>query len=411
MNHEELVERLIEVTNSIALGEYQKARELFELTKGNSHPPHISALAEAIGLMLVRVESREFHLKRTIDELKRVQAELEASRERLARENISLRRTVKAQFSPKNIIGRSRVILDVIDKATKLADLPANVLITGETGTGKELIAKVLHYNGVRRDGPFIAINCSAIPETLFESELFGIEKGVATGVSRRMGRIEQANGGTLFLDEIGDMPISSQVKMLRVLEERRVTRVGGSQSTPVDVRIVAATSKDLKREVREGRFREDLYFRIKVVHIHLPPLRERKEDIPLLLNSFLQMYCRKYGRGEMKFSKEALSILMGYSWPGNVRELENEVERLVALAPCNEIRPEDLSEEIRKGEQLKPSKEEEGISPCSIEEMEKRLITRVLEHTGFNKSEAARILGISREGLRKKLMRYRLPY
>jgi DNA-binding NtrC family response regulator len=413
MLNEKLIKQLIEITNQIALGEYKEARRLFELTKKDAYPACINALAEAFGLMLVRVEAREFHLKQTIDRLKKIQAELEMAKEKLARENISLRHSVYGHFSPKRIIGQSKVMQEVVEKAIRLADMPVNVLITGETGTGKELIAKILHYNGIRRDKPFIAINCTAIPETLFESELFGIEKGVATGVDRRIGRIEQANGGTLFLDEIGDMPLASQAKILRVLEERSVTRVGGTKSIPVDVRIVAATNKDLKEEVRKGRFREDLYFRIKVVHIHLPPLRERKDDIPLLLNNFLRIYTQRYGRSNMRFSKEAMQKLMNYYWPGNVRELENEVERLVALAPYNEIRPEDLSEDIRMGI---PSEQEDKRDVlldekevCTLAEMEKRLICRALAYTGNNKSEAARLLGITREGLRKKMQRYGL--
>ena len=409
MNHKDLIDRLITITEKIALGQYGEAKALFEMTKKGSYPPDINALAEAFGLMLVRVEAREFHLKQTIDHLKKVQAELQLAKEKLARENIGLRQSVYRHFSPKRIIGQSKAIVEVVEKALKLADMPVSVLITGETGTGKELIAKILHYNGIRRDKPFIAVNCTAIPDTLFESELFGIEKGVATGVDRRIGRIEQANGGTLFLDEIGDMPLMSQAKILRVLEERTVTRVGGSKSIPVDVRIIAATNKDLKKEVKEGRFREDLYFRINVVHIHIPPLRERKDDIPLLLNNFLRIYSQRYGRKNMRFSQEAMEILKKYSWPGNVRELENEVERLVALAPYDEIRPEDLSEDIRQGFSQDSVSVSPLSPPCSIAEMEKKLIFDTLKYTGNNKSEAAKILGISREGLRKKLQKYGL--
>ncbi len=408
MDYKEPISRLIDITKKIAFGHYKEARHLFDLTKKADYPRDINALAEAFGLMLVRVEAREFHLKQTIDHLKKIQAELEIAKEKLTRENIGLRQSIYGHFFPKRIIGQSKAIINIVEQAIRLSDMPVNVLITGETGTGKELIAKVLHYNGIRRDKPFIAVNCTAIPDTLFESELFGIEKGVATGVNRRIGRIEQANGGTLFLDEIGDMPPMSQAKILRVLEEKKVTRVGGDKAISVDVRIIAATNKDLKKEVLEGRFREDLYFRINVVHIHIPPLRERRDDIILLLNNFLKIYSQKYGRSNMRFSEDALKILKKYHWPGNVRELENEVERLVALAPHDEIRPEDISEDIIQGLHYSDlSLKSTSKTPCSIAEMEKRLIIDTLKYTNNNKTEAAKILGITREGLRKKMHRY----
>ncbi len=411
--YKNLINILIEITEAISQGKYDRAQQLFELTKEGEYPSEISSLAESFGMMLVRVEAREFHLKETIKELKRIRAELEIARQRLAIENKGLKQTLRGRFSPKRIIGQSRVMQEIIEQTERLADLPVNVLITGETGTGKELIAKTLHYNGIRKDGPFVAINCSAVPESLFESELFGIEKGVATGVGKRIGRIEQAHTGTLFLDEIGDMPLPSQAKVLRVLEEGEVLRVGGKKPTPVDIRIVAATNRDLKQEIKEGRFREDLYFRIKVVNIHLPPLRERKDDIPLLLTTFLKLYCHKFGREGMKFSRESLFYLKNYDWPGNVRELENEVERVVALAPYSIIRPEDLSQEILSGLRKKDLDSSKSFGETeeilNIQEMEKILIKRALKKVNNNKSQAARLLGITREGLRKKMMRYEI--
>ncbi len=415
MRDKEFIDLLIHITEAISQGDYNRAQELFELTKEGEYPPEISSLAESFGMMLVKIEAREFHLKETIKELQRTKAELEVARQRLALENKGLRQSLRGRFSPKRIIGQSRKMQEIIEQTERLADLPVNVLITGETGTGKELIAKTLHYNGIRKDGPFVAINCSAIPDSLFESELFGIEKGVATGVGKRIGRIEQAHGGTLFLDEIGDMPLSSQAKILRVLEEGEVLRVGGKSPVSVDIRIVAATNRDLRREIEQRRFREDLYFRIKVVNIHLPPLRERVEDIPILLNNFLRIYSHKFGRGGMKFSTEAMNCLKKYPWPGNVRELENEVERLVALAPYSVIRIEDLSQEILSSCGKMSTGEGDEVQMHSLEgvlnlqEMEQLLIKKALERTNNNKSQAARLLGISREGLRKKMARYGL--
>jgi transcriptional regulator with GAF, ATPase, and Fis domain len=322
-------------------------------------------------------------------------------KETLARENINLSLNLRRTFSPARIIGASRQMRDILDKIEKIADAPLNVLITGETGTGKELIAKAVHYNSSRAGKQFTAINCSAIPETIFESEMFGIEKGVATGVDKRIGKIEQANGGTLFLDEIGDMPLTGQIKILRVIEEREVERVGGRESIPVDIRIIAATNKDLKKEVESGRFREDLFYRLRVLHFHIPPLRERKEDIALLLNYFIDQCVKKFGKPPMRFSKEAAGLFMEYSWPGNVRELENEIERAVALSTSEIIGVYDISEEIRKSAEQVPS-----TSGQTDAESERQIIQQTLAGTGGNKSEAARQLGLSREGLRKKMKR-----
>jgi transcriptional regulator with PAS, ATPase and Fis domain len=295
--------------------------------------------------------------------------------------------------------------MDILKQVEKIADTPVNVLITGETGTGKELIAKSLHYNSARSTGPFIALNCTAIPDSIIESELFGIEKGVATGVERRIGRIEQANGGTLFLDEIGDMPLGSQAKILRVLEERELVRVGGKRPIPVDIRVIAATNKDLRHEVEQGAFRKDLYFRLNVVHLQIPPLRERQEDIPLLMKTFLEMHAHRMGRRPLPCSHEAMECLKIYTWPGNVRELEHEAERLVALASSPTITREDLSYEIRQAEATRFSGQ--FNSGDDLRKREKELILKTLAGSVGNKTEAARRLGISREGLRKKIKRY----
>jgi len=390
----------------VSRGRYGNVRELFELTKKTGlYPEDIRELAEAFGMMLVKVEAREFHGRKLIESLEKTQAELYLARERLARENAGLRRTLGKNYPPRRIIGRSRRMQDLLAEVDRVADKPVSVLITGETGTGKELIARALHYNGARSEGPFIALNCTAIPETLLESELFGIEKGVATGIDRRAGRIEQAHGGTLFLDEIGDMPLTSQAKILRVLEDREVVRLGARKPIAVDIRIVTATNKNLKEETARGRFREDLYFRINVVHLHIPPLRQRPEDIPLLLRSFLDLSVRKMGRSPMEFSPEAMECMKRYSWPGNVRELENEVERVVALASSRTVLPEDLSRAVREGGGpgiLPAASKKEGLQAAG-----KNVIISTLAEEGGNRTRTARRLGISREGLRKKMIRY----
>ncbi len=402
----EFLKYLSGLCREISLGHYKNARELFELTKQTGdYPEEINELAEAFGMMLVKVEAREFNLLKIIDELEETKEKLELAKEKLARDNVGLRKTLGRNFSINRIVGQSKKIRELLKQVEKVADTPVNVLITGETGTGKELIAKALHYNSSRHREPFIAINCSAIPESLFESELFGIEKGVATGVAKRTGRIQQANGGTLFLDEIGDMPLESQAKILRVLEEREVCPLGCKKPIPVDIRLVAATNKDLKEEVQKGRMRSDLYYRIKVVHFQIPPLRDRQEDIPLLLTFFAERYSKIMSRNPIRFSAETVELMKRYSWPGNIRELENEVERAVALASGDIVYPEDLSEEIRNSHS--DTKESYFEGSDNLREHEKVHILKVLEKVGGNRTRAAKRLGISREGLRKKMKRY----
>jgi transcriptional regulator with PAS, ATPase and Fis domain len=314
-----------------------------------------------------------------------------------------------------SIIGTSPRILDVVKLIEKISNSSLSVLITGESGTGKELAARTIHINSPRFDKPFIAINCAALPESLLESELFGIEKGVATGVERRVGKLEGANGGTLFLDEIGDMTLSAQAKLLRVLQERKLERVGGRGTIDIDIRVIAATNKDLRKEIDKGSFREDLYYRLNVVHIHIPALRERKEDIYPLAQYFLSSFANELGRGSMSFSEGAMDCLLNYSWPGNVRELENEVKRAAILAEGNTIEKNDLSEHIR-GVAL--SREVLRYAPMGksflslkerVEELEIYMIKEALEKSGGNKQKASEILGITRQGLIKKIKRYEL--
>jgi DNA-binding NtrC family response regulator len=420
---EKLLKLMEQICHDLAWNRYDRAEALFELTRSTIYPEPIAGLAESFGMMLVKIETREFQMEEMLKNLKETSKALEISRRQLLKENEGLKKGLMERFSPKRIVGQSQCMRHLLDQTERIADTSVNVLITGETGTGKELIAKALHYNSIRKAGPFIAINCSAIPESLFESELFGIEKGIATGVAMRKGLVEQAGGGTLFLDEIGDMPLNIQAKILRVLEEREVTRVGGSAVIPVDLRVVAATHRDLKAETKAGRFREDLFFRLNVISLALPPLRERSEDIPLLLQRFLDLHCRQMNRSLLRVSREAMDCLMAYPWPGNVRELENEVERVVALSYAQQIRVEDLSPHIQKprrdqmleGDAVANKTQEvrettflpESESKFSLEANEKKLVEKALSAAGGNKSLAAQMLGISREGLRKKLQKF----
>jgi len=267
---------------------------------------------------------------------------------RLKQENRLLSQELQERFKFGNIVGKSKAMRQVYEIIEKVAQTRASVLITGESGTGKELIARAIHFNSPRSDKPFVSVNCSALPETLLESELFGHERGAFTGaVTRRKGRFELAHNGTLFLDEVGDMSPALQVKLLRVLQEMRFERVGGTATLQVDARLVAASNRDLKREVEIGRFREDLYYRLKVVHIHMPPLRERRDDIPLLVHHFLRKVAKANGLPVKKVSHEALKYLYQYDWLGNVRELENVIERAVILCDGDEVRPQDLAEEL----------------------------------------------------------------
>ena len=401
-----LLNHLISVAEDVSMGRYGRHNEIFELTKTGKYPRLITRLAESFGMMIVKVEAREFHLEQIIEKLSKAQAELSEAKEKLSRENINLKKNLRRTYTFSGILGTSRAIKDLIIKAEKIADTAVNVLLTGETGTGKDLIAKAIHFSSGRSEKPFIAINCSAVPETIFESEMFGIEKGVATGVEHRIGKIEAADRGTIFLDEIGDMPLSCQAKMLRAIEEREIEKVGGRKTTPVDIRIIAATHRDLKKEVEKGSFREDLFYRLNVVSLNIPPMRERKDDIVLLANFFLEQYSRKFGRRGIRFENDAIDLFKKYPWPGNVREIENEIERAVALSYSDTIAVSDLSEELRN---FYPNGRLSSGLNLSVKEEEKRLIGMALKESGGNKTLAAKKLGLSREGLRKKMKRFSL--
>lgn len=305
----------------------------------------------------------------------------------------------------KKIIGSSKAITEVLDLVSKVAGNDVTVLITGESGTGKEMVATAINSESSRKTKPYLKMNCAAIPSELLESQLFGHERGAFTGaISRQEGCFERANGGSLFLDEIGDMSMMTQTKLLRVLQEQEFERIGGSTTIKVDVRIMAATNKNLLEEIKKGRFREDLYYRLNVVEIHIPPLRERIEDIPDIVNSFLDEFKEKYNKPELIVSSNAMSILTTYSWPGNVRELRNVIERATVLSRSNVIEADDFPDKIRKPSKLAGG---EGIVEDRIytmAEMERIYAQKILEYAGGNKLKAARLLDIDPKTLRTKL-------
>lgn len=318
-------------------------------------------------------------------------------------ENVRLKAQLGQSFGLERIIGRCPAMHEVLERIKQVADSRASVLIEGESGTGKELVARAIHGLSSRRSGPFVAVHCAALSPQLLESELFGHEKGAFTGaVDRRVGRFEQANGGTLFLDEIGEIDAVTQVKLLRVLGERTLERVGGNQSIPVDVRLVAATNKNLESLVAEGKFREDLFFRIRVVQIQLPPLRDRVEDIPVLAEHFLREFGRENQKQSLEFSREVLDRLITHSWPGNIRELRTAVEHGVVMAKGKTVEVTDLPPGIRQDRAHAPVRE--GRRGETLEDLEREAIRRALEGTGHNITEAARELGISRRTLHRKL-------
>ncbi len=326
----------------------------------------------------------------------------------LEEENLMLKEQVEGRYNFDGIIGKSEKMKEIFEKVKIVSQTDSTVLLLGESGTGKELIANAIHYNSPRKDGPFIKISCAAVPETLLEAELFGYERGAFTGaVKQKKGRFELANRGTIFLDEIGEMSISIQVKLLRVLQEKEFDRLGGTETLTSDVRIICATQRDLKKEVQKGNFREDLYYRLNVVPITLPPLRERKDDILLLANHFLKYYSELYKKAVKNFSIDAKEALLKYPFPGNVRELENSVERAVVLGKGEDIQPLDLSEEMTGslGGAIKTIHNIQGHDNLSraLKEFEKQYITRVLEETKGNKSLAAKLLGVSRKTLWEK--------
>jgi DNA-binding NtrC family response regulator len=325
-----------------------------------------------------------------------------AERQSLVAENRSLKQELKL-LTNREIVGQSQAVRRVLDVATQAAPSTATVLILGESGTGKELIARYIHSKSARASGPFVAVNCAAIPETILEAELFGYERGAFTGaVARREGRFARARGGTLFLDEIGELTTSVQVKLLRVIQEGEYEPVGGNP-VRADIRLLAATNRDLAAEVEAGRFREDLYYRLNVIAVTAPALRTRREDVPLLIDHFLGIYCRKNGRSRLDVHRDAMVKLLDYTWPGNVRELENVIERAAVLCRSDAIRVEDLPEAVAKAAQASPSALTFSIG-TPLEDVESKMIRETLRHTAGDKSLAAQLLGISTRTIYRKL-------
>jgi DNA-binding NtrC family response regulator len=323
----------------------------------------------------------------------------------LRREVQQLRRAVREDYSFHQILGKSKPMREVFDLIRRVADSQTNVLITGESGTGKELAAKAIHFNSDRRSGPFVPVNCAAIPETLLESELFGHVKGAFTDAKGdKRGLFEEAHGGTLFLDEISELPLMLQAKILRAIQEKEIRRVGATRAVAVDTRIIAATNLALADEVKAKRFREDLYYRLNVIEIRMPPLRERREDIPLLVDAFLKKCAEASKKAVKGLTESALALLMDYPWPGNVRELENVIERAVTLARGEKVMPEDLPPAIHGSRGDRKVIDEAADRTLPLEDMEKEYILRILDKTGGNKYQAAQLLGIDRKTLYRKL-------
>lgn len=344
----------------------------------------------------------------------RVHELVEEEKESLASENLRLKGELKKKFHPVNIVGESKRMTDVYSSIDLVSTTKATVMLRGESGTGKELVARAIHYRSDRADKPFIKVSCAALPETLLESELFGYEKGAFTGAATmKRGRFELAHTGTLFLDEIGDIPLSTQVKLLRVLQEKEFERLGGVETIRVDIRLIVATNKDLEREVQNGRFREDLYYRLNVIPVFLPALRERKEDLPLLVHHFLEKANRENGKQIKGVSDEAWEYIMNYSWPGNVRELENAIERAVIMCQVEivgrEHFPMDLKANIRPIDGLTSRIDETFSLLEAVKDLERKLISRALEKTGGNKRKAARFLGVTERILGYKVKRHGL--
>lgn len=383
---------------------------LFALTDRARTSKNVSGLAESFGLMLVKLEARELKQEKLIEALKKNNRALEIAKGKLGEQNRSLVLSLRKKYSPAQFVGQCRQMQKAKQLALNIARHPINTIILGASGTGKEVFAKIIHFNSPRADKPFLAINCTAIPESLFESEMFGIEKGVATGVTQRKGFFEQAHTGTIFLDEIGDMTLVNQAKLLRVLEEREVLRVGGTTPIKIDVKIISATNANLEQAVEQGRFRQDLYYRLNVVEFTLPLLKDRGEDIIILAEKLLAKNCSALGRSPLSLSDAARKCLLAYDWPGNVRELNNEMERAAALTLSDRIDVDELSAKLNSlspapdhGEDQAHAGEGPGFNLAKIEQ---QVVFKALESTNGNKTKAADLLGITREGLRKKLLR-----
>jgi DNA-binding NtrC family response regulator len=343
-----------------------------------------------------------------VEEL-RLRVERALEKVHLSRELERLKEEVGRKYGVDNIIGKSKQIIDIFKAVSMVAAKKSTVLITGESGTGKELIARAIHYNSDRRSKPFVVVNCAALPDTLIESELFGYERGAFTNASqKKVGRFELAHGGTLFLDEIGELNLGTQSKFLRAVEQETFTRLGGTDEIKVDVRVIAASNRDLEQMAKNATFRPDLFYRLNVVSLFLPPLRERRDDIPLLLDYFLRLKGHEHSIAAKNLSPEVVDFFTSYGWPGNIRELENLIERLTILTPHETVTLRDLPSGMRSTDQTATLKEDvlSGSRPLSdaVDEFERELIVKALQRTGFNQTKAAALLGTSR-----RILKYRI--
>lgn len=374
------------------------------------HPDIGVILMTAFGSVETAVEAMRFgasdYLTKPVKTEELVRVVERAIREAALRREVSrLRKEVHKEHSFHQILGKSKPMQVVFDLIRRVADSPTNVLITGESGTGKELVAKAIHYNSDRRDAPFVPVNCAAIPEQLLESELFGHMRGSFTDAKLdKRGLFEEAQKGTLFLDEISELPLMLQAKLLRAIQEREIRRVGATKSISVDVRIIAATNLNLADEVKNKRFREDFYYRLNVIELRLPPLRERREDIPILVDAFLKKCAEFRGKQVKGLSEAALAMLVDYAWPGNVRELENVIERAVTLSHGEVIGADDLPIQVQGARGDRRILDEAAERTLPLHEVEKEYIVKILEKTGGNKYQAAHVLGIDRKTLYRKL-------
>jgi DNA-binding NtrC family response regulator len=410
---EEALKRLAEEDYAVVLTDLRmkgmQGLELLAQIK-RDHPDINVILMTAFGSVETAVEAMKHgasdYLTKPVkkDELVRV-VERVIREAALRREVNRLRKEVHKEYSFHQILGKSKPIQAVFDLIRRVADSPTNVLITGESGTGKELVAKAIHYNSDRKDAPFVPVNCAAIPEQLLESELFGHMRGAFTDAKvDKRGLFEEAQKGTLFLDEISELPLMLQAKILRAIQEKEIRRVGATKPVSVDVRIIAATNLNLGEEVKNKRFREDLYYRLNVIELKLPPLRERREDIPLLVDAFLKKCSASSGKAVKGVSEAALAMLIDYTWPGNVRELENVIERAVTLSRGEKISPDDLPLAVQGARGDRRVLDEAAEKSLPLHEIEKEYIKKILDKTGGNKYQAAHALGIDRKTLYRKL-------
>ncbi|MCE3225094.1 MAG: Sigma-54 dependent response regulator [Nitrospira sp.] len=376
----------------------------------HSHPDIGVILMTAFGSVETAVEAMRYgasdYLTKPVKTEELVRVVERAIREAALRREVSrLRKEVHKEYSFHHILGKSKPMQAIFDLIRRVADSPTNLLITGESGTGKELVAKAIHYNSDRRDAPFVPVNCAAIPEQLLESELFGHMRGSFTDAKMdKRGLFEEAQKGTLFLDEISELPLMLQAKLLRAIQEREIRRVGATKSISVDVRIIAATNLNLADEVKNKRFREDFYYRLNVIELRLPPLRERREDIPILVDAFLKKCAEIRGKQVKGLSEAALAMLVDYAWPGNVRELENVIERAVTLSQGDVIGADDLPTQVQGSRGDRRILDEAAERTLPLHEVEKEYIVKILEKTGGNKYQAAHVLGIDRKTLYRKL-------